>query len=104
MNAFETVMTQAASLTADELKSLGNYCLNLSKEMQSEAIKNTKAELRALQDKIDALKGMKTNTKNTSPVFNPANSNETYTMGRRPLWLNDLMLATGKTVDELRMV
>ena len=99
------------NLDVDGLKEVIEYCQDKIDELQRHEVEALEAEMRAIQDKLMALKGHKTTlrtegkerSKMEKVVVNPDNPSEVYRNGRTPDWLSALMAKTGKTVSELRI-
>ena len=110
-NAVEQVCVDCENFTVDELNEVINWCSNKIDDLQREEVEALEAEMRAIQDKLLALKGRKPapltivsgEAKRTAnPIVNPDNPSQVYKFGRTPDWLAALMAKTGKTIIELR--
>lgn len=98
-------------LDVDELKEVIEYCSCRIDELQKEEVSELEEQMRAIQDKLLALKGHKRTEKkektegakrNVTPLVNPNNPSEVYTFGKTPDFVVKMMTETGKTVRELR--
>lgn len=98
------------------LKEVIEYCSNRIDELQKEEVEELESQMRALQDKLLALKGFRNKVvksgvktektegskRTTTPLVNPEDPSQVYTFGKIPDWAVKLMAKTGKTVRELR--
>lgn len=96
-------------LEVNGLREVIDYCENRITELQRSEVEELEEEMRAIQDKLLALKGKRVSngtgekrSRTEKVVVNPDNPNEVYRFGIQPQWLKDLMAKTGKTVRELR--
>lgn len=110
----EVISCACDGLDVDELKQVIDYCTSRIDELQREEVKALEAEMRAIQDKLMALKGHRnspaamrtesTERKRTEKVvINPDNPTQIYKFGKTPEWLTALCAKTGKTVSDLRV-
>lgn len=111
--AVEIVCNDCDDLGVDELKQVIEYCSSRIDELQREEVEALEAEMRAIQEKLMAMKGHKYQPKvsnggddrekrSVTPLVNPNNPSEVYTFGKHPDWVVKLMEKTGKSVYQLR--
>lgn len=111
--AVDIVCNDCDDLDVDELKQVIDYCSNRIDELQREEVEALEEQMRAIQDKLMALKGFRLQSKTVTgekseakrvatPLVNPKNPTEVYTFGKHPDWVVKLMAETGKTVYQLR--
>lgn len=109
--AVDIVCNDCDNLNVDELKQVIEYCSSRIDELQREEVEALEAQMRAIQDKLMAMKGFRgkqvvensEKQKRTAiPLVNPNNPSEVYTFGKTPDWLVKLMADTNKTVWQLR--
>lgn len=107
----EIICSGCDDLDVDELKQVIDYCSGRIDELQREEVEALEAQMRAIQDKLMAMKGFRGKVvvengekqKRTAiPLVNPNNPSEVYTFGKHPDWLVKLMAETGKDVGQLR--
>jgi DNA-binding protein H-NS len=116
------VKDAVADLDVDGLKEVLEYVSVKIEELQKEEVEALEAQMRAIQDKLLALKGFRNKPvarmvapektektektegakRNVKPLVNPENPEEVYTFGKHPAWLVTLCAKTGKTPYELR--
>lgn len=95
-------------LNVEELKAVIEHCANRIQSIQREEVEILESQMREIQDRLVAIKGKDSQTKSmsnrraTTPIVNPDDPRQVYTLGKVPDWLNALMARTGKTVQELR--
>ena len=96
----------------DGLKEVIEYCSTRIDELQREEVEALESEMRAIQDKLMAMRGYKNNiiktegskrSRTEKVVINPDNPTQIYKFGRAPDWLSALCAKTGKTVSDLRV-
>lgn len=109
--AVEMICSGCDDLDVEELKQVIEYCSSRIDELQREEVEALEAQMRAIQDKLMAMKGFRgkqvvengEKQKRTAiPLVNPNNPSEVYTFGKHPDWLVRLMAKTGKDVGQLR--
>ncbi len=109
----EVICSGCDDLDLDGLKQVIDYCSNRIDELQREEVEALEAQMRAIQDKLIAMKGHKGKVngngtsdsgkkRNDTPLVNPNNPKEVYTFGKHPDWLAKLIAETNKTVSQLR--
>lgn len=121
LTGVEIICSDCDDLDIEELKQVIDYCANRIDELQREEVEALEEQMRAIQDKLLALKGFRgkpvngadksasasTNgekrTRTEKVVINPENPNEVYRFGKMPAWLTALCEKTGKQVWELRV-
>ncbi len=111
LSPVEAIYNKCDELDVEQLKQVIEYCQERIDDLQREEVEQIEAEMRALQDKLIALKGHKTTgivgsgaKRTATPIVNPKNPTQMYTYGKTPDWLVELMKETGKTITELRQV
>lgn len=99
----ELVITALDGFGVPNLKTVIEHCEGRIHELQREQAEALEAQMRAIQDKLIALRGpAQSNGRNIKPLRNPANPAEYYTSGMTPQWVRDLVNATGKPIWQLR--
>lgn len=107
-----SIKTELDEFDVDGLKEVIEYCSSRIDELQREEVEALEAEMRAIQDKLMAMRGYKNNMIKTEGskqkrtekvVINPDNPTQVYKFGKTPDWLSALCAKTGKTVSELRV-
>jgi len=83
-------------------------------ELQRDEVEELEYQMRAIQDKLLALKGKTSHQassgregvkKQARPIVNPNDSTQVYTFGKRPEWLKTLLEpANGDKNKELEMM
>lgn len=108
LTGVEIICNDCDDLNVDELKQVINYCSSRIDELQKEQVSLLEEQMRAIQEKLMALKGHKghkaagNGKRVATPLVNPDNPKEIYTFGKLPDWVVKLMEKTGKTVRELK--
>ena len=97
-------------LEVNGLREVIDYCENRITELQRSEVEELEEEMRAIQDKLLALKGKKVSngtgekrSRTEKVVINPDNPSQVYRFGKIPEWLDQLCVKTGKQVWELRV-
>lgn len=106
-----SIKTELDEFDVDGLKEVIEYCSARIDELQREEVEALEAEMRAIQDKLMAMRGHrgkqvveKEKQKRTEKVvINPDNPTQVYKFGKTPDWLSALCAKTGKTVSDLRV-
>lgn len=99
----ELVKSALDGFGVPDLKTVIECCEGRIHELQREEVETLEEQMRAIQDKLIALRGpAQSNGRNIKPLRNPANPNEYYTSGMTPQWVRDLVNATGKPIWQLR--
>ena len=103
-------------LEVNGLREVIDYCENRITELQRNEVEELEEEMRAIQDKLLAMKGFRgkqvvktekteeaKRTRTEKVVINPDNPSQVYRFGKIPEWLDQLCVKTGKQVWELRV-
>ena len=112
LSGVEIICNDLDDLGVDELKEVIEYCSSRIEFLQREEVEALEQQMRAIQDKLIAMKGFRLNPvtgngnsgqkRTDKPLINPKNPTQVYTFGKTPEWLSKWMTETGKTVAELR--
>lgn len=111
--AVDIVCNDCDDLNVEELKQVIDYCSSRIDELQREEVEALEEQMRAIQEKLMAMRGYKKPQHKDSnghsgaervatPLVNPKNPSEVYTFGKHPEWIVKLMAETGKSVYQLR--
>lgn len=112
--AVEVICHGLSELEVDELKEVIQYCQERIDELQQDEVEELEYQMRAIQDKLLALKGKTSHPassgregakKQARPIVNPNDPTQVYTFGKRPEWLKTLLEpANGDKNKELEMM
>ena len=113
LTGVEIICSDCDDLDIEELKQVIDYCANRIDELQRSEVEALEEQMRAIQDKLLAMKGFRgkavsdkteeaKRSRTEKVVINPENPSQIYRFGKVPSWLTALCEKTGKQVWELR--
>jgi GTPase involved in cell partitioning and DNA repair len=113
LTGVEIICNDCDDLDIEELKQVIDYCANRIDELQKEEVEALEEQMRAIQDKLLAMRGFRgkavsdkteeaKRSRTEKVVINPENPSQIYRFGKVPSWLTALCEKTGKQVWELR--